>query len=447
MKKRILFVFIIIIFTSTFIFSIISSRIYYEKFLEDAKNNLYIYMNQYSEEFSWDVAGAKSYSRKLNGVRVTFIDKNGEVIGDSEENLPLDNHLNREEVKIASLEGEGFAIRKSDTLAQQMVYFCKSVNNGYVRVAVKTSTYSQIFIDSIPSLIWFFIIEIIVCLLFTWILVDYIIKPIEKLSIEGASGQKVSSTYPEFSQIVKIINNMNERIDDKISKIKEDKKIENIVLNNMEHGIIILGLDNHLILANNIVNELFGYSEVGENLPFFKDDQEILEGIEQEEQFLFYRKKNDKEYAIRFTKSENAKVILVTDVTEIKRMENKRYTLSKEERLSWKRYIDLLFEKGQSFVAFPLRVVYLPLEEEMSAPVSILISVPKKKFKRAVKRNLIKRQVREAYRVRKYDLIDPLTEKNKRMLIAFLYLDKEIHPFTDMEKAMTKAIRILRDKE
>ena len=128
-------------------------------------------------------------------------------------------------------------------------------------------------------------------------------------------------------------------------------------------------------------------------------------------------------------------------------MENKRYTLSKEERLSWKRYIDLLFEKGQSFVAFPLRVVYLPLEEEMSAPVSILISVPKKKFKRAVKRNLIKRQVREAYRVRKYDLIDPLTEQNKRMLIAFLYLDKEIHPFTDMEKAMTKAIRILRDKE
>lgn len=128
-------------------------------------------------------------------------------------------------------------------------------------------------------------------------------------------------------------------------------------------------------------------------------------------------------------------------------MENKRYTLSKEERLSWKRYIDLLFEKGQSFVAFPLRVVYLPLEEEMSAPVSILISVPKKKFKRAVKRNLIKRQVREAYRVRKYDLIDPLTKKNKRMLIAFLYLDKEIHPFTDMEKAMTKAIRILRDKE
>ena len=124
----------------------------------------------------------------------------------------------------------------------------------------------------------------------------------------------------------------------------------------------------------------------------------------------------------------------------------RRYTLSKEERLSWKRYIDLLFAKGQSFVAFPLRVIYLPLEEEMPARASFLVSVPKKKFKRAVKRNLIKRQVREAYRVRKYELLDLLEAKGKRMLIAFLYIDKEIHPFTTMEKAMNKAINLLREK-
>lgn len=116
-------------------------------------------------------------------------------------------------------------------------------------------------------------------------------------------------------------------------------------------------------------------------------------------------------------------------------MTTKRYTLSKEERLSWKRYIDLLFEKGQSFVAFPLRVVYLPMEEEMPARASFLVSVPKKRFKRAVKRNLIKRQVREAYRVRKYDLLEPLEAKNKGMLIAFLYhiLLLKINPLTASE--------------
>ena len=127
-------------------------------------------------------------------------------------------------------------------------------------------------------------------------------------------------------------------------------------------------------------------------------------------------------------------------------MTAKRYTLSKEERLSWKRYIDRLFAEGQSFVAFPLRVIYLPLEEEMPAKASFLVSVPKKRFKRAVKRNAIKRQVREAYRVRKYDLFETLEAKGKRLLIAFLYIDKEIHPFTTMEKAMNKAISLLREK-
>lgn len=123
-----------------------------------------------------------------------------------------------------------------------------------------------------------------------------------------------------------------------------------------------------------------------------------------------------------------------------------RYTLSKPERLSWKRYIDQLFAEGQSFIAFPLRVVYLWTDQEMPAPVSLLISVPKKKFKRAVKRNFIKRQVRETYRVRKYGLIEPLKEQKKSLLVAFLYVDKEIHAFADMEKAMNKAIRILREK-
>lgn len=128
-------------------------------------------------------------------------------------------------------------------------------------------------------------------------------------------------------------------------------------------------------------------------------------------------------------------------------MTERKFTLSKEERLSYKRHIDLLFEKGQSFIAYPLRVIFLPMEEVMSARVSIMISVPKKKFKRAVKRNLIKRQVREAYRLNKYDLIDPLTEKNKSMIVAFIYLDKEILTVVEINKAIRKAVTILKNKE
>lgn len=129
-------------------------------------------------------------------------------------------------------------------------------------------------------------------------------------------------------------------------------------------------------------------------------------------------------------------------------MVNRKFTFPKQERLSWKRHIDLLFANGRSFVAFPLRVIYLPVEEDaLPAPASVLISVPKKKFKRAVKRNLIKRRMREAYRIHKQELFDALANNRQRMLVAFLYLDKEILPFSEIEKAMQKVLDILRNHE
>ncbi|OAV72395.1 ribonuclease P [Bacteroidales bacterium Barb6] len=124
-----------------------------------------------------------------------------------------------------------------------------------------------------------------------------------------------------------------------------------------------------------------------------------------------------------------------------------RYSLTKAERLSHKRDTDLLFAGGRSFIAFPLRVVYLIVDKAFFPPrAGILISVAKKRFKRAVKRNYIKRQVREAYRTQKNELTTPLEETGKSLMIAFLYVGNEIRSHQEMEKAMTKALRILREK-
>ena len=125
---------------------------------------------------------------------------------------------------------------------------------------------------------------------------------------------------------------------------------------------------------------------------------------------------------------------------------NLKNTFTKEERLSWKRHIDLLFEKGQSFIAFPLRVIFLPCSEEHPVPASILVSVSKRKFKRAVKRNRVKRQIREAYRLNKHDLINHLAATDKTIFLAFLYLDNEIKPYSNVEKAMKKALKVLQEK-
>ena len=74
-----------------------------------------------------------------------------------------------------------------------------------------------------------------------------------------------------------------------------------------------------------------------------------------------------------------------------------KLTLPKVERLNSRILIERLFTGGsKSLPAFPLRIVYMPVEGENLPAATILISVPKKRFKRAVKRNRVKRQVREA---------------------------------------------------
>ena len=125
-------------------------------------------------------------------------------------------------------------------------------------------------------------------------------------------------------------------------------------------------------------------------------------------------------------------------------MEDRRYTFSKEERLCSKKLIERLFAGGnRSFPAFPLRVVYMPLSvDENPTDVSILISVPKKRFKHAVKRNQVKRQVREAYRLNKHILIDSLKaqESPKKMALAFIWLDNKIHSTNEVEYKIKKLL-------
>ena len=125
-------------------------------------------------------------------------------------------------------------------------------------------------------------------------------------------------------------------------------------------------------------------------------------------------------------------------------MEDRRYTFSKEERLCSKKLIERLFAGGnRSFPAFPLRVVYMPLSvDENPTDVSILISISKKRFKHAVKRNQVKRQVREAYRLNKHILIDSLKaqESPKKMALAFIWLDNKIHSTDEVEYKVKKLL-------
>jgi len=120
-------------------------------------------------------------------------------------------------------------------------------------------------------------------------------------------------------------------------------------------------------------------------------------------------------------------------------------TLNKAERLCSKLQIEKLFAGGsKSFSIYPLRVVFMPVEKTEEALASILISVPKKRFKRAVKRNRVKRQIREAYRKNKHDLLHFIEERTEGMAIAFIYLADEFISSEELErKIKTLLARII----
>lgn len=127
-------------------------------------------------------------------------------------------------------------------------------------------------------------------------------------------------------------------------------------------------------------------------------------------------------------------------------------TLPKEERLCSRKLIDMLFAggKSRSMVCFPLRVVYMLKDRDRLEPQTMmLISVPKKHFKRAVKRNRVKRQVREAYRHHRNILLDRLKAQERFddvVVMAFIWLDDSLHDSADVDHSVETLLQRISEK-
>lgn len=122
------------------------------------------------------------------------------------------------------------------------------------------------------------------------------------------------------------------------------------------------------------------------------------------------------------------------------------HTLSKAERLNRQKIIKKMFEGGgSSFSVFPLRVVYMTVSD-LDAPASVLISVSKRRFKRAVRRNRVKRQIREAYRKHKPSLLALLSQKGTQIAVAFIYLANELIDSSVIEARMETALIRIAEK-
>ncbi|MCB9080521.1 MAG: ribonuclease P protein component [Lewinellaceae bacterium] len=119
-------------------------------------------------------------------------------------------------------------------------------------------------------------------------------------------------------------------------------------------------------------------------------------------------------------------------------------TFTRHERLKSRKVISRLFQEGQSFAQYPLRFVWLvtpPVENvPPGSPLQFTVSVPKKRFKHAVDRNRLRRQIREAYRLHKEKLYAALPDTGNAISLMVIYTGAEALPYTIIAEAMYQAL-------
>lgn len=257
MKWRILLLSLGITLVCILLFSLGSTQVYYNSSVTETENALKTYTNSFEKGgYLRDSTGAIDFSEDLNGVRVTFMDMQGKVLGDSQAEDISPDHSDREEVKAAILNGDGFAVRNSSTLGENMIYYCKSIDWILVRLAVPVPSEWAIFARTLPTLAMYIGIDVILCLILSFVATYFILNPVKTLATDAAGGI-VKSKYSELKPIAEILNERNRNIARQMDEIKAEKELVERAQNSKDEFI-----SNVTHEMNTPLTSIRGYAEL-----------------------------------------------------------------------------------------------------------------------------------------------------------------------------------------
>lgn len=122
------------------------------------------------------------------------------------------------------------------------------------------------------------------------------------------------------------------------------------------------------------------------------------------------------------------------------------FEFPKKQKLCNEKAIKKMFSNGKSFVVNPFRLVWIKEERNDDVVIKSILVAPKKKLNLAVDRNLVKRRLKEAYRLHKVDLESYLKSKNIQLSVAIIYQQEEILPFKVIEEKIKLILSRLKEE-
>ncbi len=288
---------------------------------------------------------------KAGNVRLTFIDKNGIVWGDTERDgkslREMDNHLRRPEIKQAIENGSGMINRKSDTTQTEYRYFAlpihrNNISIGFSRVALPMKTVNTALGDLRRMLLYATIGGSVLAILFGIFSTGAIVKPIKKLtqitqSIAAGDTSSRAEVYSnnEMGQLSRNFNLMTDRIQQQIDMISVENKRLETILNNMSEGVLLVNGATEITYANpaaiamlNLPGMYIGKALIEINR--IPELQALLGDAEQTETVAFAEirlgnlRESEAEVTIVPVAAENEYVIVIHDVSHVRQLERIR---------------------------------------------------------------------------------------------------------------------------
>lgn len=181
--------------------------------------------------------------------RVTVLSPDGKVLYDSAaDSSKMENHMQREEVKEALAEGEGYATRTSYTLSADMRYYAKKMDDGsIVRIAISHNSQMKLLLDTSGMIILTLAVLVALSGIISYRAAKAIIKPINDIDLDHPD---ITETYDELGPLLHRIHQQNTSIRIQMANLRKAREEFNIITENMSEGLLIIDKDTEILSYN-----------------------------------------------------------------------------------------------------------------------------------------------------------------------------------------------------